>query len=739
MEKAQWAVPLAVFLLFLFSFGYVLYRQPKPPLPRRDWLQYANLARFQLLALLLLVGFGWAAKKFAPGMLANIFVLTTFKEVAIVSFLTIIAAWICFFTLRTLARSASARLGGLKPLERPTDALGQFVTTSTFFIVAAIPLLFAVIAASWGLSWQILALGILSGWALATAIAWLHNYLVKHTADIQAWAESLTKRVPKSLTNGIFKGYFLRSGHVSATVYFIMTAAIFLSGFILYSPTGQSLLSPPAIAYLLLLFILFTWALPALSLFFDRYRVPVLLILVIFSVILTLTVRGDYYYPLQAKDAATLQNSPKSLPPIEAYRAWNNRQQDDRLPIVVVMASGGGIKAAVWTTTMLQALQRWLGYDFAEHIVLFSSVSGGSVGVLHYMDSYQAEGPPSDEGLERAVQAAIKPSLSDAIWGLTYRDLLLGGSGHRLLNRGMAMEHAWRRAMLNPDATLDTWRADVAAGWRPPVFFNSTIMDDGSLFVFTPLDERDEATKLQQGEWHSVYFNTVYTDTTVFASTAARMSATFPYASPIARPLYNAKPVEPNGYHLADGGYFDNYGIVSTLEWLAMVRNVVQPQGSALGRNVILVRIESSSLIPEDLQKNREYPERIDSLTGPPLGAIRALFTAQKWRNDQAINQLIHPTLAQPDSELVFNQVSPNLENLTIDSFTFVYTGTASLSWQLSQAETDDLRCSVELPRIYDEAKRLCAVFFPHGSEESAGCKTLPTLTELEVLKPEQC
>jgi len=47
--------------------------------------------------------------------------------------------------------------------------------------------------------------------------------------------------------------------------------------------------------------------------------------------------------------------------------------------------------------------------------------------------------------------------------------------------------------------------------------------------------------------------------------TAARLSATFPYISPICR---SRKNIPDKNYHVADGGYFDNSGFVTAEEWL---------------------------------------------------------------------------------------------------------------------------------------------------------------------------
>ena len=69
-------------------------------------------------------------------------------------------------------------------------------------------------------------------------------------------------------------------------------------------------------------------------------------------------------------------------------------------------------------------------------------------------------------------------------------------------------------------------------------------------------------------------FHTLYKGKDIKFSVAARLSASFPYISPLARnypdnivEIEGQKPQKHN-YHIADGGYFDNAGLFTTVEWL---------------------------------------------------------------------------------------------------------------------------------------------------------------------------
>ena len=70
-------------------------------------------------------------------------------------------------------------------------------------------------------------------------------------------------------------------------------------------------------------------------------------------------------------------------------------------------------------------------------------------------------------------------------------------------------------------------------------------------------------------------------------ATAVRLSASFPYVSPSARS--NGLPPHYPDWHLVDGGYYDNYGIFTLLDWLdaALMDRVTPP------KRIVIVRITS--------------------------------------------------------------------------------------------------------------------------------------------------
>jgi hypothetical protein len=274
-------------------------------------------------------------------------------------------------------------------------------------------------------------------------------------------------------------------------------------------------------------------------------------------------------------------------------------------PAIVVAAAGGGIQAAAWTARVLAGLQHdavQCHDDFDTSLLAISSVSGGSVGAMYIADAYkQGHLPPMlriDE--EPAVKAAEASSLDQVAWALAYPDLtwtllpFLKGlwlwpahlvNGPLLtVDRGSALEDAWKRTPTLSNATLDAWRRDLANGQRPAIIFNSTIAETGErmLFATTTLDMGEAAGRVDFGT------SPRYKDADVNVVTAARMSATFPYVSPAAR--IQRHGVFDDEYHLVDGGYYDNYGTATLTEWLD--QGLRAPAGSRPSR-ILIIEIRS--------------------------------------------------------------------------------------------------------------------------------------------------
>ena len=123
-------------------------------------------------------------------------------------------------------------------------------------------------------------------------------------------------------------------------------------------------------------------------------------------------------------------------------------------------------------------------------------------------------------------------------------------------DRGWALENSWVSGW-DHAPNLDQWRGAVADGQLPAAIFNATAVESGQRFLVTTSDVADRSTALR--------FAQEFPNWDIPIATAARLSATFTYVSPAARAKDGSLYAR---VHVVDGGYYDNSGVVSALEWL---------------------------------------------------------------------------------------------------------------------------------------------------------------------------
>jgi len=87
-------------------------------------------------------------------------------------------------------------------------------------------------------------------------------------------------------------------------------------------------------------------------------------------------------------------------------------------------------------------------------------------------------------------------------------------------------------------------------------------------------------------------FRTLYPGRSIDASTAARLSATFPYVSPATRIIQTN--VQTPDFHAVDGGYGDNFGMASLVDWLESALTSA-PDSATLPR-ILIVEIRASAV-----------------------------------------------------------------------------------------------------------------------------------------------
>ncbi len=447
------------------------------------------------------------------------------------------------------------------------------------------------------------------------------------------WLSRLSRWIVRSVPQEIGIGYIdyrnqrILPGHAFALAVGCILIAIWAVGYVSLNPAwgwgwarwGHEL---PALAYLIFVLILIGTLLSMLAFFFDRYGIPPFLLLAIWLAGVASMARTDHVF--RVLDVV----KPPPLSP--AGVAAKGLAHSPGSKVIVVASEGYGLTSSAWTAEVLAALATDAGRRFTDSLRLVSTASGASVGAMYFIDAYASGGFPTAGNpqtvdptvLERIREAAWQPSDSENAWGLVYPDLTRTFAPlvvPQFLDRGWAMEQAWRRHLSVPDATLNSWRSGVEGGWRPATAFGVTIVETGGRHLFatydteacsTPGDCRDQVT-------HGRDLPVV---------TAARLSSTFPYVAPVSRARVDAP-----AYHLSDGGFWDNYGVMAAIEWLRQADAVLTDQ------DVLFIEIRSSP--PSQFIAPEERAWAFE-LIGPALAMNGVRTNAQRKRNDLEISLL---------------------------------------------------------------------------------------------------
>ncbi|MBD2211267.1 patatin-like phospholipase family protein [Nostoc linckia FACHB-104] len=384
------------------------------------------------------------------------------------------------------------------------------------------------------------------------------------------------------LPERIQKGYIDEPGVLSYGIaemvgFSFLILMIYGFGYILFKPRPHSgRLEIPALFYITLILSLMVVWLGGISFFNDVSRIPTFLLFCVISSASYKIFQVDHFYKIyQLNNKWPKPTDEKWINVIEKRL---EHQQSDEKTLVVVCASGGGIQASGWTTKVLTGLQEAIGPKFTKAIGWISAVSGGSVGTMFYLDRFGAQGYPEGDELKQIFKSATEDSLDATGWGLAYPDLLRfiglpfvvpkekdkNDHAETEQDRGTAIEIDWKGEMDNPDESLGSWREKIDRGEIPIPIFNATLVEDGRRFLVSPMTFSKESKESEEKNRTSIDFNNLYPEYDLDVTTAARLSATFPYISPVCCP---SKETNWN-YHVADGGYFDNFGIVTSIELL---------------------------------------------------------------------------------------------------------------------------------------------------------------------------
>lgn len=650
------------------------------------------LSRYGVLTGLLLVGLVPLGLQAAPSLLANLFVLRRARCLFHIAWLSVLVASAAIVVCRVEEINARYRYA-VQPLQ-VSDAVRDWARVAVV-LVLSLPLLLTCGRCSreaflpkekwrWG-PWAAAGLlGLVFGLLLMVLVSAIQPILLSLSVSdrelfpLQPLGEWLWRQFGSPQTEALYplgdalahilnsssNGYtiaapgeplHLAPGHAQAVVGFAAVLVVYMAHYLLVKMFGVRVLHAfdiPPLFLLLLLLMLLGFFLQGAAFALDHDWIPASLAVVLFVFAVYQFSRTDHLFSLGKRASPDGEKAAQSAVRMvtelgSVARIWHEQPSPSRT-LIAVTASGGGIQAAAWTARVLVGLHERYGDPFMRSIRLVSAVSGGSVGAMYALDAWPPDSSsqwqyPGNSSLpadDSVCGRAMASSLEATAWGIAFPDLLRILSPwlvSRMDDRGARIEEAWRGQMRNPEARMTDWIARVRTGDMPIPIFNATVVETGQRFLASPVLVPQDPALLPAIRPRQLL--ELYPNTAPLVSTMVRLSATFPFVSPICRPDWSPSDSwqASAAYHFADGGYVDNEGMITIIESLMHLLDPNYVANRPFDR-VLLVRLmpfPSSQAAPASLDRGWFYA------TLGPIDAIQNVRTAsQMERNDLAVRLL---------------------------------------------------------------------------------------------------
>jgi hypothetical protein len=386
---------------------------------------------------------------------------------------------------------------------------------------------------------------------------------------------------------------------------------------------------------------------------------------------------------MQASDAKHISGD--SLQYIQLLNNWKQQQGTDKPVMILIASSGGGMRAATFTSQVLQQLDSASSGRLLRQTFLMTGASGGMLGAAWIRELYHRRQQKilSDSAAAQLVPAVWQDLLNPLFSSFVTRDLMAPAqffsyAGQRYIkDRGYAFEQKLNSNTMGwLDKPMLAYKTAEASGQLPHMILNAVITRDGRTVYLVIIRfgfyQAANARAASSSRWYRFpfFFDAQHADSLRFLS-ALRMNATFPYVLP--NVWMPTSPV----IDVMDAGFRDNTGLETALRFMQFFRQWLQANCS----KVLILQIRDKPEGGWDMPY--ESNNMFDLVTKPALLTQNNLFRFQEY------DQLKRLELLQ--------QQQPGL----IERWLFEYTpnnqqSAASLSFHLTRSEQQDIVLSIQ-------------------------------------------
>lgn len=500
---------------------------------------------------------------------------------------------------------------------------------------------------------------------------------------------------------GVFK-----QNHINALVMQLLSFfLLILLGMLVEYPAFRI----PAAASIFLICSLLCAFVGAVSYWFSRWRLTVLLL---FAIAVNFITSKEYfnhknkaygldyeiekaeYSHARLKEICSLANITEDYKNTEAIlNNWKKRvaKPGKKPKMVVYCVTGGGLKAAVWAVQVLQHTDKFTDGAFTRHTTLMAGASGGMIGTAYYRELLlrKKQGLQPDIYAGQHIDNISKDLLNSVAVSIAGNDLFMPfltfeTNGHSYVkDRGYIFEKQLNENTENVfGKNLCDYGTPEQNAEIPMMYFTPSVVNDGRRMVISPqgvsfMMAPPAALKNPDAiDIDAVDFGRLFAEQdskNLRFTTALRANATFPYILPNV-----FLPTDPQ-IEMVDAGFRDNFGLKSAVRFLHVYKDWIRENTDG----IVLVQVNGNDRDTDITPSNNTGV--FGSLLSP-LGIAGQVINLQSYENDNNFG-LLYDVLGEENIDIVQLTYRPGSDNFE-----------APISFHLTERGRNDI-----LDAIYQE------------------------------------
>jgi hypothetical protein len=394
-----------------------------------------------------------------------------------------------------------------------------------------------------------------------------------------------------------------------------------------------------------------------------------------------------------ASDSNMLADEKSTLAILEKWKTKNrdNRNASKKPKLVLICASGGGLRASMFTTAILQRADSMLNGKLMPHTVMMTGASGGMLGIAYYRELYLRKLQGDSVSLyDRQYPFIVSKDLVNAINAsiatndifYPWRALKMRDNIYRK-DRGYMFEQQFIK---NTGNILNKNLADYVKPEREaqiPMMLNYPVITNDARFLLIAsqpmrymMKTHEKEKALSAASVDAIDYLTFFKDYHPYdlrILTALRMNATYPWILPNV-----TFPTKPQ-FNVMDAGVRDNFGVYMFYRFVHVFDDWIEKNTS--GVVIVEIRAQEKMVKIEPIDRS-SFLSKIFSPFGTLTNNISAMHN---YQNDNLMAAL-------------HEKMQGKLEIIRFEYMPEKSAARASMSFRLTTKEKNEIMRSVDRP-----------------------------------------